>query len=211
MWCRARRRSSLHWNLPAPSERLNCRMSAKQPLIRLGLTAALGIGGVIAAPSFALASCVLPPPFPEAIRKAPAVFVGTVVDLRDKDRTAVVELREVWKGAEIGAEVEVRGSVVQGSGFTSVDRTFELSREYLFLPYEQDDSVFRDNACTRTTPFRTELTRFRPASAGERSPTPAADSPPPEVAEDNDGTRWLLLGAALLGVGLIAVALLRRQ
>lgn len=186
-------------------------MRSKRLLRRFGLATILGIAGVIAAPSSALASCVLPPPFPEAIREAPSVFVGTVVDLRDRDRTATVEVRDVWKGDGIESEVEVRGGVIRENGFTSVDRTFELSREYLFVPHRRTGSVFRDNACTRTTAFRTELNRFRPASAGEPSPTPAPDSPPPAVDQDNDGTRWLVVGAGLLGAALIAIVLLRRR
>lgn len=179
-------------------------------LIHLGLATILGIVGAIAAPSFALASCVLPPLFEVSIRRAPAVFVGTVVDLHNRDRSATVEVREVWKGPGISSQVVVHGGAAQGNAFTSVDRTFELSLEYLFVPYERNGSVFRDNACTRTTPFREELTRFRPVGTDEPSPTPTTETPPPDVGE-GISTVWLAVGAALAGAALIALVLLRRR
>lgn len=165
---------------------------------------------MLAWPSLALASCVAPPPFPEAIRDAPAVFVGVVVDVEDEDRTATVEIQDVWKGADIPPEVGVRGGLAEGNGFTSVDRTFELSREYLFVPYERNGSMFRDNACTRTTRFRPELNRFRPGGAGEPSPTPSVDTPSPNLDEEN-GLPWLPVGAVLVVSALIVFVLLRRR
>jgi hypothetical protein len=180
-------------------------------LKRAGLALILGIGAVMGGPSLALASCIAPPPFEEVIRRAPAVFVGTVIDLHNGDRTATVDVSEVWKGAEVPAEVEVQGGPSRVSGFTSVDRNFELSREYLFVPYKRNGSVFRDNACTRTTLFRTELTRLRPSGAYEPSATLTPESPTPEVDEQSDGIRWLLLGAAIMGSALIALVLFRRR
>lgn len=187
-------------------------MRSKRLLKQLGLATVLGIAGVLAAPSLGLASCAAPPPFDEAIRDATAVFVGTVIGLHNRDRTATVEVHDVWKGGEIAAEVEVRGGVTQRNAFTTVDRTFELSRDYLFVPHGRDGSVFQDNACTRTTRFRAELNRFRPAGAVEPSPTATSPRPLGEVDEDDDGTRWLLVvGAGLLGAALIAIVLRRRK
>lgn len=186
-------------------------MRSKGGLSYLGLATILGIAGVLAAPTVALASCAPPQPFPEAIRNAASVFVGTVVDLEGGGRWATVDVVEVWAGGELSAQVEVRGGPGSKNVATSVDRHYELSREYLFVPYERNGSVFRDSVCSRTTAFRPELNRFRPVSAGEPSPLPSRTSPSGEVDEKEDWARWLLVGAGLVGAAVIAVTLLRRR
>lgn len=188
-------------------------MRSKRRLNRLGLATIVGIAGVMGASSLVHASCAPPRPFPEAIKEAPAVFVGFVAALDGNGRWATVEIREVWTGGELPAQVEVRGGPGGENVATSVDRHYELSRRYLFVPYKRNGSVFRDSACSRTTPFRAELNRFRPASAEDPSPTPSPQSPRPEVDEEieNGAPLWPLLGAVLVGSGLIAFVLLRRQ
>jgi hypothetical protein len=121
----------------------------------------------------------------------------------------VGRVREVWTGGELPAQVEVWGGPGAENVTTSVERHYELSRECLFVPYERRGAVFRDSACSRTTPFRPELNRFRPASA-EASPAASPDSASPDVDEGNV-LPWLLAGGALVGVVLIAQVLLRRR
>ncbi|MFN2525116.1 MAG: hypothetical protein ABR505_02470, partial [Actinomycetota bacterium] len=92
-----------------------------------------------------------------------------------------------------------------------VDRHYELHREYLFVPHQRKGSVFRDSACSRTTRFRTELTRFRPSGAEEPSATPSPESPSPDLDQHDVGTPWLPLGATLVASALIGLVLLRRR
>lgn len=169
--------------------------------------AAAGVTVILGWPTSAVASCLAPLSFPRAIEEAPAVFVGEVVDVSGGGRWATVEVRQVWKGGELPAEVEVRGGPRDENVLTSVDRDFKISRDYLFVPYERRGSTFLDNACTSTTRFRPELTRFRPANAAEASPTPAASAP--RLDENDDGSRWLLPGAALAAVAVMALVILR--
>ena len=166
---------------------------------------------VIAAPYFALASCGSPGPFGEAIRNAPAVFVGTVIDLNGGGRWATVEVQEVWKGGDLPAEAEVRGGPGAKNVATSVDRHYKLNRQYLFIPYKRNGPVFRDSACSRTTRFRTELNRFRPLGAGEPSTSPSSESPSPDVDKEDNDTLWALLGAAVVGSSFVALVLLVRR
>lgn len=183
---------------------------SKRRLKDAALATIVGIGSILAWPSVALASCGVPPPFPRAIRDAPAVFVGVVVDVSGSGRWATVEITEVWTGDELPTEVEVRGGPGAENVATSVDRQFEISREYLFVPYRKNGSVFRDNACTRTTLFRPELSRFRPAGAGEPSPTPSPGSGSPDV-DESEALPWLVVGGALAGSALIALVMLRHR
>lgn len=186
-------------------------MNSKAHPNRAGLTIVLAIASVLALPSSARASCISPPPFPQAIAGAPAVFVGEVVDLSGSGRWATVEVREVWSGGELPQRVEVRGGPRRENVATSADRHFKLSREYLFLPYERDGSVFKDNACTRTTRFRPELARFRPESVDEPSPTPPPGTSPLDVDDRADFPGWLLIGVVIAAALGVAVVLARRR
>lgn len=157
------------------------------------------------------ASCAIPPPLEAAINMTPDVFVGSVIDLESRGRWATVQVEEVWKGEEIPAEVEVRAGPRQvpgslGTSATSVDRHFDMNERYIFIPYKRNGSIFRDNACTRTSLFRPRFERFRPASLeeGERAPNDH-EVYGPELTldpEKDDTPKLLFLGviaAAVLG------------
>jgi hypothetical protein len=134
----------------------------------------------------AAASCAPPEAFPEAIKNAPAAFVGTVTGTANRSRWATVRVEEVWKGTELaeGEEVEVRAGPKDppgpGGSATSVDRAYRTGTRYLFVPYKRPShAIFTDNACTRTSEFRPRLERFRPElantpeSPGDRAPRQA--------------------------------------
>lgn len=171
----------------------------------------MAVLSVLVLPSSARASCISPPPFPQAIENAPAVFVGEVVDLSGRGRWATVEVLEVWSGGELPQRVEVRAGPRRKNVASSVDRHFKLSREYLFLPYERNGSVFKDNACTRTTRFRPELARFRPQSVSEPSPTPPPGTSPRDVDERPEFPRWLLIGGVIAAAAALALVVARRR
>lgn len=165
----------------------------------------------------ARASCGLAPPVPQAIAEAPAAFVGTVSELSNGRRWATVTVDEVWKGEDIPDEVEVRAGPKDPPGgggvATSADRYFEPTQQYLFVPYKRAGSVFRDNACTRTSPFRPSLERHRPSgSETPETPDEGAETPSGSASDetgepDENGSDWLLpagiaIVAALAGAGL---------
>lgn len=157
----------------------------------------------------ARASCMPPAPYEQAIEEAPAVFVGEVVHLENERRWATVDVHEVWKGRNVSPTVEVRAGPKDPPGglstITSVDRHYKAGRSYLFVPYKRNAGIFRDNACTRTTLYRSKLDRFRPAGAAAPSPTvhaPADEDPSPE----RGATSLLLWSTIGLGIVLTAVA-----
>jgi hypothetical protein len=150
----------------------------------------------------ATASCAAPAPLREAIKDAPAVFVGTVIETANRSRWATVHVEEVWKGTGLPDEVEVRAGPEDppgpGGTATSVDRTYTSGTRYLFVPYDRSSqAIFQDNACTRTSQFRSPLERFRPARGED--PDPSTIRPAPRRI--NQTTRgypspWLLSSAS---------------
>jgi hypothetical protein len=174
-------------------------------------TGLLVAAAVWAVPGTAAASCAEPPPPVQALEAAELVFVGTVVDLRNEQRTATVAVEEIWKGPAVPATVTVSGAQEPGV-FTSVDRTFALGTTYVFiLPTARthpETGAFVDNACSPTRRLDAELAALAPA---ERAlPITATAQPPGSGREDPP---WWLLGLAAFGVavGAAGVALARRR
>ncbi len=173
---------------------------------RLLLVGFIAAGPLYLSPA-ALASCVMPPPMPQAIRDARTVFVGTVVELENNGRLATVEVEEIWKGSDVPATVRVTGADLDTGAVTSVDRSFELSGRYLFVPFDRKKDVFLDNACTSTTSYREGLARFRPSSA--ETPSPLSTEGEDEPA-DGSAPFWIyLLPVGLVVLGVLVVRLRR--
>lgn len=170
--------------------------------------------GIVLLPTQARASCGIAPPVREAVENADDVFVGEVVRLENDGRTALVTVMDVWKG-HVAERVVVHGGMQlpqQPDTYTSVDRTYELGKTYLFFPSEREERYFRD-ICTRTSVMRERFLRIRPEGAS----TPSLGSN--LVTEDDLGItspqlpRWLLLGAGvvLLAAGSWAWVSVRRR
>lgn len=165
---------------------------------------------LLGAPSPASASCLAPPELGVAIAEADAVFVGVVVDVSNRQRNAVVEVEEVWKG-EVDERVEVRGGPQGNNVVSSVDTAYKEDERYLFIPYEGSGDSFRDNACTSTQPYEDDLADLRPAdAAAPASPSPSGTD---EVLDEDEARdvaappargRWIIPGILVL---LVAVAL----
>lgn len=159
----------------------------------------------------ARASCAGLPPLARAVRDAPVVFVGTVVDLTNADRWATVEVTDVWKG-DVAASVEVRGGQADPPGpmnvVSSVDRSYREDKTYLFVLDSGTGEGFLDNACTATTVYEEEMERLRPANAAP--PEAASAASPPEAG---GGFPWWTVGvlALVVVVGVVAAAVRRRR
>lgn len=112
------------------------------------------------------ASCILLPSLEESIASREVVFVGEVVDTSNDERTATVEVAEIWKGPVPEGSVEVVGGAEGANVASSVDRTYKVGVTYLFVPDQlAKDGRFRESACSPTRPYRDRFERFRPASA----------------------------------------------
>lgn len=157
------------------------------------------LAAALVTPGRASALCAGPGPWRTAISEAPAVFVGEVVSVRSGGRWATVDVEAVWKGV-VEDVVEVRSGAFDPPGglisMSSVDRTYDAGRTYVFVPFEGDDDVFEDNSCTRTTPYRAALETHRPGPA--RTPEPG--SPRPAATGNGEGDDSSRLGPVLVGV-----------
>lgn len=172
---------------------------------------------LLGAPSPASASCLSPPELGVAIAEADTVFVGVVVEVSNRQRDAVVEVEEVWKG-DVDERVEVLGGPQGNNVISSVDAAYREDERYLFIPYEGSGDSFRDNACTSTQPYEDDLADLRPADAA--SPTTPLPSGTDDVldedaerdaAEPPARSRWIVPGIlALLVAGALAVWLRSR-
>ena len=111
----------------------------------------------------ALASCAEVPDLETAFADAEVVFIGVVVELSNRDRTAVMEVEQVWKGPQLPAVVTVHGGPSDPGVITSVDRTFERAT-YVVFPVNSSPP-FEDNACTLTQRTTAALDVINPFAA----------------------------------------------
>lgn len=152
-------------------------------------------------PGTVLASCAGFPAIEEHLERAEIVFIGTVVSLADSDRTAVVDVEEVWRGEEIPARVTVYGAADPDDPtmMTSVDRVYASSTRYLFA-VTLDEGRLRDDSCTATREWSEDLAALRPTTVTTPVPVesdPGAGVPAPAIA--------IVLAVIAIGaVGLLA-------
>lgn len=138
------------------------------------MTAVVAVFIALAA-SPAASSCGPTPSIEENLQTADLVFVGTVVELNNRNRWATFTLEEVWKGEPGSPRLDVRGGP-PGNVATSVDRTFEIDARYLVFA-TRGDRHWEDNICSATREYDQSLDRFKPAGARTVSTTtpPSAD------------------------------------
>lgn len=172
----------------------------------------------LGAPGSAVASCVQPPPLTEAVGEADVVFVGLVTEVSNRQRNAVVEVEVVWKG-DVDERVEVRGGPQRNDTISSVDAAYNEGERYLFVPYEGEGDLFRDNACTSTQPYEDYFEELRPAGAVVLAPSPSPTATGDvfdtgearDVAEPPGRSRWIVPGALALVVAAAVTLWLRRR
>jgi len=139
-------------------------------LIALALVAAAVVGPAGAAH----AQCGPTLEVEDSLVRAEVVFVGTVVDRSNRDRTAIMDVHEVWKGTRLPASVTVNGGPEDISQFTSVDRSWLLGQTYLVMP-ANDRSPFQDSLCSGTQLWSTptgEIPENFQLAVGNISPIP---------------------------------------
>jgi hypothetical protein len=171
----------------------------------LAMLLALVAFGVIGTAG-AQASCVRIPSLQEQVATAPLVFVGTVVSTSDGDRVARVRVESIWKGPNLPAYVDIRGAYETGpfAPYTSVDRRFRAGERDVFVLFN-DRPPYRDNSCSATQPYTTEIAAFAPADARPPAPLTAGEQIQNLVTQF-----WLPAGIAVLVIGLAAFIGVRR-
>jgi hypothetical protein len=140
---------------------------------------------------------VLPGQTPGTFSNAAVVFVGTVLSTTNGDREATVRVESIWRGPDMPTYVRVVGTPEPAAQATSVDRTYQSGKKYLFVP-ENAATPFQDNNCTSTQIYTSALAAQAPADA--RPPQPGGDPSTPGI----NPLVWPAL--ALVGLGAIAVA-----
>ncbi len=159
----------------------------------------LSLPGVLALalallPGTAAASCMEFPPLEEHLAQAQVVLVGTVQAVTNEDRTARVEVHEIWRGDDVPALVTVHGGPDDLEMTTSGDRYYRPGVRYLFAVQALDGRL-EDNACTATQEWTDDLAALRPADA---------TSPPATTADERGGT--IPATAIVIGLAALAVA-----
>jgi hypothetical protein len=146
------------------------------------------------APTVTTASCAGFPPIGEHLAMADVVFTGTVIGLRNQDRTATFAVTEIWRGPDLLREVFVHGGPDDPNAGSSVDRTFEMGTDYLVAARIRDGELV-DDACSATRPWEESLADVRPADA--RPPTGS------EPSDDEAGLPTLPIALGALFVLLL--------
>lgn len=139
----------------------------------------------------------------QQIDEAEVVFVGTVVGVRDQQRTASFEVHDVWKGPEMDRQVVVQGGPGDPNTATSVDRSWHMGHRYLVIPYIEGGRL-ADSICS---PTRVWEDRFAAARPADDVPADDVRQPDAEVTIADEAvaaatsTPWIIVGVAVLAIG----------
>lgn len=139
-------------------------------LIALALVAAAAVGS--AGP--ARAQCGPALSLGQSLAETDIAFIGRVVDRSNRDRTAVMDVLEVWKGRPMGSSVVVNGGPEDLDQFTAVDRSWLLGHIYLVTP-ANGRPPFQDSLCSGTRLWTTptgEIPEELQAAVGNPAPLP---------------------------------------
>ena len=116
---------------------------------RVLITLALVAAAIVAPAGAAHGQCSPALSTEGSLAETEIAFVGRVADRSNRDRTAVVEVLEVWKGRPLPPTVTVNGGPEDLSQQTAVDRAFLLGQIYLVMP-ANDRVPFQDSLCSGT-------------------------------------------------------------
>ena len=173
---------------------------------RVLITLALVATAVVAPAGAALAQCGSALSTEGSLAQTEVAFVGRVIDRSNRDRTAVMEVLEVWKGSPLPPTVVVNGGPEDLDQHTSVDRVFLLSQIYLVMP-ANNRAPFQDSLCSGSQLWSTadgSIPAELQLAAGNISPIPIAVD-----GESGTGVGSMsgLLGTAGVAVGVLLAAL----
>lgn len=169
-------------------------------LLAAALAPVIAVAALLLTSLVAEASCAGGVSLQNAVRSAPTVFVGTVTETGSGGRVATVRVDDVWRGRAL-ASVEVVGTPDLSAAATSVDRTYSVGTQYLFVPENGGPDRFTDNTCTATQLF----------SAGLRSVRPAEAPGAPAAADATFPLGLVLVTAMVLAIATLCVVALRRR
>lgn len=179
-----------------------CTPMRRRVLIALALVAAAIVGPAGAAH----AQCGPTLAIEESLLRTEVAFIGRVVDRSNLDRTAVMEVLEIWKGGRLAQFVTVNGGPEDIDQFTSIDRSWLLGQIYLVVP-ANSRSPFRDSLCSATQLWATptgEIPEHLQPVLGNVSPIPVLVGDGGVMGDEGLSG---ILGDVGIAVGLLALAL----
>jgi hypothetical protein len=158
----------------------------------------------------AAAQCPPAPRLEDAVARANTVFVGRVLSVENRDRTAEVEVLSVWKGRDLSERVTLEGGSSDLTAIDPDDRTYRVGVTYLVV-VEGTRSPFGDDRCTATRPYNglpmqipLNLQDVLGAETG-RAPLPLPDADEGVAAARVGRIIVIVAVAALLIIGMIVV------
>jgi hypothetical protein len=135
------------------------------------------------------------------------VFVGTVVNTENDNRWVTVLVDERWHNADgIPDTVFVHGGPDQGESMS--DQRIYTKGRYVFA-VTNAGPYYEDNACTATTPWSSDLARYRPGNVAE-APGSGSGSPL-DFLESGNAALAAGLALALLIAVVAYILILRRR
>lgn len=182
---------------------------------RVLITVALVAAGLIGPAAGAHAQCSSGSIIEDQLALAEVAFVGRVVDRSSRDRTAIMEVLEVWKGSRLPQRVTVNGGPENITQHTSIDRTFLLGQIYLVLP-ANDRDPFQDSQCTGTRLWSTptgSIPSHLQDAVGGATPIPLLANPGQTGIGDATapaGVDPLVVAMVIVGLTFVVVVVSRR-
>lgn len=169
---------------------------------------ALVAGLVVVPATTAHAQCGPSRTIEESLASVEVAFIGRVVDRSNRDRTAEMQVLEIWKGPRLPQLVTVNGGPKDLDQQTSIDRSFLLNQTYLVMP-ANDREPFQDSLCSGTqlwsTPNGTIPEHLQEAAGNEVPITFAPGDVPSQPSDEGGSLGGLvpLLGALVLVLALV--------
>lgn len=162
----------------------------------------------------AVADCTAPE-LEFALRNAPTVFVGEVIEVGNQGQTADMRVLAVWKGTDLPERVSTNGRPAEGTD-DAMARRYQPGATYLVIPHSQL-RPFPDDGCTATRLFAPQGTLipniYQDAVGAERGrlPAPMATATGESQADSSISGGVFIAGAAAVLLLAVAVVWLRNS
>lgn len=156
-------------------------------------------------------SCIPPDPPKESLKRATAVFTGTVVNMdapsgpminSDSRITITFSSLQIWKGPDYKTLVLTTARSPASCGYP-----FQHKKEYLVYAYGKEDKL-TTSICSRTRPIANAQEDFRDLGGG-KSPTVSGANYTPRTFEPI--LTMSIIGIAIILMGIVAFVVRQHQ
>jgi hypothetical protein len=166
----------------------------------------IAAGAALSCPIPAAALCAGDPatvsPIP-ASEPNGVVFVGTAVETRTNDYSALFRVEEVWLGGTLPEWQAVIGNIPETGDVWVEDAVqWKVGTRYLVTTHRRGSMLLGGSACSGNQPYSAALARYRPSDVS--APTPAA-RPSMWTWRPLVRSTWPLLLGPLVAIGMIGL------